>query len=200
MMGRGRESPWIVLVVAGAIGASFVAGVLGGGPWLRTHAALHAPGSDGLFRPWQLLTSAGVHGLPLHLALNVVGLLAFGPRLERALGPVWFAGVLVGSAVAAALSHLADPQAAPVLYGASGVVLGVIGAYAVLFGRERVHLFWAFPVPLWLIFWGLIAAEAVGLVLGVADGVSQAAHVGGAVAGAGLGFLRRHAVPVGPSG
>ncbi|MET0290808.1 MAG: rhomboid family intramembrane serine protease, partial [Steroidobacteraceae bacterium] len=51
-------------------------------PAIELHFALWNPGT-GLFRPWQLVTSAFLHGGWIHLAVNAMVLYSFGPVLER---------------------------------------------------------------------------------------------------------------------
>ncbi len=55
------------------------------------------------FEPWQLITSAFLHGGFAHIALNMYALYAFGSMVERTMGSrrfafLYFASVLTGSA------------------------------------------------------------------------------------------------------
>jgi membrane associated rhomboid family serine protease len=52
---------------------------------LGTPSSFDAGPSAG-FAPWQLVTSAFLHGSVMHLTLNMIGLYSFGRSVEDALG------------------------------------------------------------------------------------------------------------------
>lgn len=162
-------------------------------------AALHTP-----------FTSAFLHGGWSHLIGNMVFLLVFGDNIEDRMGHWRFLlFYLVGAAAASLLfGFLTDEPNVP-LVGASGAISAVLGAYIVLFPRQRVltfvpplllpwllgSLFMRLPrfympwLPAWLFigYWALIQLLEAG---NVSDGVgSEAAnvawwaHVGGFVFG-----------------
>jgi membrane associated rhomboid family serine protease len=87
---------------------------------------------------WRLVTMLFVHTNVLHLAADVVGLLAIGLVLERIVGPVAFAAVYVTAGVcSSALTLAASPMA--VSAGASGAIFGVCGLALVAFIRGVRH-------------------------------------------------------------
>lgn len=102
----------------------------------RDHGVIaHAP------RVHAFLTHAFLHAGWLHLGLVLLLLWLAGPGLERRLGRPIFAGLCLASALAAAVTHLVtSPGATAPLIGASGVAAGVVGAFALRFGRGRVRL------------------------------------------------------------
>ena len=136
---------------------------------------------------WRLLTATFLHGGLMHLALNMLGLWSGGRELNRLHGNAQFLLIYFGSAlVGSALSlHFSAQQAVSV--GASGAVFGVLGALFVALYRHRGHLA------------GLNAKNALtgqgvflvyALVQGFAkDGIDNAAHVGGLVAGCLLAWI-----------
>ena len=134
-------------------------------------------------------TATLVHGGLLHLFFNMLMLLLCGVAVERVLG---VPNLLVIYGVSALVSALAqwsvDPQGLSPVIGASGAISGVIGAYALSFGRPKivsrsprvnrlVHILWlaaAWTVLQVAVGW---AAGQEGLLL------ATPAHVGGFVAG-----------------
>lgn len=140
---------------------------------------------DGEF--WRLLTATVLHGGLLHLALNMYALWVAGTQVTRWFGNGQFLLIYWGSAMAgSALSlHFSAQQAVSV--GASGAVFGVLGAVlaAVFQHRERV------PKPVvtqLLTSQGLFVAISLGQGF-VREGIDNAAHIGGLLAGAGMAWL-----------
>src|SRR5205823_10946571 len=137
---------------------------------------------------WRLLTALFLHGGFLHLGFNLFALYVLGPPLERAIGTMRFAACYLisglGSSVGlVALMTLGFIQATQVI-GASGCIMGVVGAWAGFLLRHR-------HAPLAkqrLANIGLIVAIQVAFDLSTPQ-VSMAAHMCGFVAGFLLGLL-----------
>jgi membrane associated rhomboid family serine protease len=139
------------------------------------------------------LTATLVHAGIVHLAFNLIVLLACGRAIEPILGK---GGLIIlyvlGAYAAAAAEYAVGPRALVPMIGASGAISAVIGAYAMLFGRNKVKV--ANPiVALWLhVLW--LAAAWVGLQLMVgfafvasgAGAIAVAAHIGGFIIGLAL--------------
>jgi membrane associated rhomboid family serine protease len=144
------------------------------------------PGAVG-FRPWQLVTSAFLHGNTMHLFLNMFALYMFGSDVERALGSSRHL-VLYGAAVlSAALVQLlvVSVDAGPVPYptvGASGGVFGLLLAFGVLFPRRTVVLLIP-PIPMraWVFVTLYALIELGNGVFGSQAGVAHFAHLGGMI-------------------
>jgi len=166
---------------------------------LLTHFALWPLGQHfvrGLgpvsFEPWQLLTSAFMHGGFPHIALNMFALWSFGTMVERAVGSRRFAWLYFASVFAASLVQLLfvtatlDGGAVPTV-GASGGVFGVLLAFAVLFPQARMMIF---PIPIPLKAWVLVTLYAVieltSGVFGTMQGVAHFAHLGGMLGAGGV--------------
>ena len=149
------------------------------------------------FEPWQLVTSAFLHGGFAHLFLNMFALWMFGRDCERVLGAARFLALYSGAVLSAGLTQLAVASLADVAYptvGASGGVFGVLLAFAMLFPERRIMLlFPPIPMParLFVALYGL--AELANGVLGTQAGVAHFAHLGGML-GAWL-LLRRWRAP-----
>jgi membrane associated rhomboid family serine protease len=143
------------------------------------------------FRPWQLVTYAFMHGSVLHIAFNMYALYMFGGLIERVMGArrylIYYFTCLVAAAVAQlAVVYLFDDRMFPTV-GASGAIFGLLGAFAMLFPREKLMMI-PIPVgiPAWLFvtLYGLV--ELFSGVTGTMSGVAHFAHLGGLFAGLAL--------------
>ncbi len=141
--------------------------------------------------PWVVtpLTATLLHAGIGHLFFNLLIFMFCGRAVEGAVGPRNLLILYVaGAFVAAAAEFTIDPDAAIPMIGASGAVSAIIGASAMLFGKNRVRVangdlaLWL--NALWLLVAWVIIQAAVGLVFGQ-QGLMLAvgAHVGGFVAG-----------------
>jgi membrane associated rhomboid family serine protease len=80
---------------------------------------------------WTLLTYAFLHGAWMHVIINTVWLLAFGPPVARRFGAAGFLLFMAVTAITAALAHWAlAPMDFMPLIGASGADSGLMGAAA----------------------------------------------------------------------
>ena len=111
------------------------------------------PLGSGLFMPWQLLSYTLLHGDLAHLLFNMLGLWMFGSVLERLWGVRRYLQFMAGAGVAAAVTQLLVTalmgSAAPTV-GASGVLFGLLMAYALSFPRRQFDLVGFLPVVLLL--------------------------------------------------
>jgi membrane associated rhomboid family serine protease len=148
---------------------------------------------DPLLGGYRLLSSMFLHGGLAHILGNMFFLYVFGDNVEERLGHGRYLLFYLAGGVMATLAHGAFMPSSPVpLVGASGAVSAILGAYIVLFPRQRVLTFippfFIFWLPAWLYlgYWALIqVVEAVGgLVVVAGDGVAWWAHVGGFFFGA----------------
>jgi membrane associated rhomboid family serine protease len=135
-----------------------------------------------------VLTSMFLHGGLFHLVGNMLFLFVFGDNIENRMGHGAFVlFYLLGGALATLAHGLFAPGSQTPMIGASGAVSAVLGAYIVLFPRQRVLTFvpplFLFWLPAWLYigYWALLQfVQATG---GVSGGVAWWAHVGGFVFG-----------------
>jgi rhomboid protease GluP len=88
---------------------------------------------------WRLVTACFLHFGPVHLLFNMLALMLLGPWVEWAMGHWRTLLVYVGSAIGSmALVLLLIEQRVignQLAVGASGAIMGLVGAQAVLFGR-----------------------------------------------------------------
>jgi membrane associated rhomboid family serine protease len=143
--------------------------------------------------PWRtIITSMFLHGGWLHLIGNLWFLWVFGNNVEDSMGHSRFAVFYLLCGVAAAAAQVMVDPASPVpMVGASGAISGVMGAYAILFPRVRIHtlvvlviLFFRVAVPAWVMlgYWFVLQLVSTG-VGGDVGGVAIWAHIGGFLAG-----------------
>lgn len=131
---------------------------------------------------WQLITYMLVHDPtnPMHIVFNMLTLYFFGGAVESAWGSrrfVWFYVICgMGAAICAVIMD------SGVVIGASGGVFGVMVAYAMLFPDTVVLFFGIIPMRALHLVILLIAVEIV-LLLGPGTGISNWAHLGGALTG-----------------
>jgi membrane associated rhomboid family serine protease len=135
--------------------------------------------------PWGVVTYLFVHGGIIHLATNMFALYVFGPAVENRLGSrtfiLYYLYCGIGAALFSVLLGLAIHQS-PVI-GASGAVLGVLAAYAMLWPDEEVFLL---LLPIRVKARTLVIALAVmDLVLArfFPGSTAHEAHLGGLLAG-----------------
>ena len=144
-----------------------------------------------------LVTSMFIHGGLLHLAGNMMFLWVFGGNLEARLGHIWYLLFYFATGILAAVCHgVVEPASTIPLVGASGAIAGVMGAYLMLYPRNRINsliIFYFITVirlsAFWLLgFWFAWQLVQALLAFGVSAQVSVAfwAHVGGFVAGVGI--------------
>lgn len=149
---------------------------------------------DGHGNPLTLLSSMFLHGGWFHIIGNMWFLWVFGDNIEDVMGPVRFVVFYVLCGLAAAMAQiLSDPGSAVPMVGASGAVSGVMGAYALLYPRSRVHtlIFLGFfvttvavPAVVMLGYWFVLQLLGGLPALGSSGGgVAFWAHIGGFLAG-----------------
>jgi len=133
---------------------------------------------------WRIITVGFLHADILHITMNLYALYGVGRLMERFFGP-WrllaaYALSLSGSSILVTL--LAPPERVTV--GASGAIMGVLGALLVYFWKYRQLLVGAQG------FLGRLGRMAViNIGVGLLPGISWWGHLGGFLAGAGAGAV-----------
>jgi membrane associated rhomboid family serine protease len=139
--------------------------------------------------PLTPLTATLVHAGFVHLFLNLLILLFCGRAVETLLGMRGLVILYLAGAYAAAAAHyVANPMEATPMVGASGAISAVVGAYAMMFGRNRVKV--ANPsAALWLnALWLAVAWVGLQLMVGITfttagSRIAIMAHIGGFLVG-----------------
>jgi membrane associated rhomboid family serine protease len=182
-------------LLAFATGRGDLAATLGG----FVPARLSGPAEDAILAAIVTpLTATLVHGGLIHLGFNLLAFLFCGRAVETILGGRGIVILyLVGAYAAAAAQFVATPHGTLPMVGASGAISAVIGAYAMMFGRNRVNV--ANPAlarwlhALWLAAAWIVLQLLIGFTFRVPIGsgsqginIAFAAHIGGFLAGLAL--------------
>jgi len=144
-----------------------------------------------LSAPWQLVTSMFLHGSISHIFFNGFTLLMFGPLLEQLIGGRKFLEVYFGTGIFGGLLYLTGIYfgiTAPLpALGASGALMGVLGALAML--RPNMQLYvWFIPMPMYMAVPLWFFLDLLG-VFNPASSVGNLAHIGGLLAGLAYGYF-----------
>ena len=157
--------------------------IMGADRFLVTWFAVYPPV---FFQLWRVVTYQFLHGHPWHILLNMLGLFFLGPTLERHWGSKRFViFYLICGAVGGlfypllvALNFLASGP----LIGASGAILGMLAACAILFPHFVVFIIF-FPVPIRVAAIGLTLLYTANLLMAGFNAGGDAAHLAGIAAG-----------------
>ncbi len=133
---------------------------------------------------WRLLTSTFLHGGAMHLFMNLYGLMFVGLFLEPVLGRAKLLLIYLLTGVVASLASLLW-YTATVSVGASGAIFGLYGAFVALL------LAGAFPAEFKKPFlFSTAVFVGYNLLFGfLAEGIDNAAHLGGLASGLVAGYL-----------
>jgi rhomboid protease GluP len=131
------------------------------------------------YAPWQLLSAVFFHFSVLHLAFNMMGLVAFGRELELRFGParallLFLAAGVLGYVASVGWSGAHGPPTGGASGGVFGQLGGVIGVAIVQRQKGWKEL--------------LVQNLVLALVMAVFFRVNTVAHLGGFVAGGLIGF------------
>ncbi|MHB9130557.1 MAG: rhomboid family intramembrane serine protease [Armatimonadota bacterium] len=143
-----------------------------------------------------MLWAMFLHADILHLAGNMLFFWVFGPATEDRLGIprfllIYFCAGIVGDLLQGIIDSLVAGGSMPGI-GASGCIMGIMGAYWFLFPWSTVCVFYWFGwfmrgiwevQAVWIIGLFILLDVVEGVVYGSGGGVANFAHVGGGVAG-----------------
>ncbi len=140
---------------------------------------------------WTIVTHQFMHGSWAHLLGNMWFLIIFGDNIEAAIGKVRYLVFYLFCGVIAALSHMAfNLDSFIPAVGASGAISGILGAYIILYPKNKISTIIPFgfiriykiEALYFLFIWFILQ-----LVFSFTDpygGVAYMAHVGGFAGGA----------------
>jgi len=150
-----------------------------------------------------IFTSMFMHGGLMHILGNMLYLWIFGDNVEDSFGHGKFLIFYLVCGVAASFSQIfVDPNSPIPSLGASGAIAGVLGAYLIMFPRNRVRnlvfigfLFTTIELPAVVVlgFWIVIQifSQYTSTFGHAQGGVAYMAHIGGFATGLLLCFLFR---------
>ena len=170
---------------------------------------MQAPGPHPIWLT--LFTSMFMHAGFLHIAGNMLYLWIFGDNVEDNFGHFKFIIFYLVCGLAAAFAQIAmDPYSKIPSLGASGAIAGVLGAYLIMFPKNRVRallplgFIWTtvdLPAYVVLGFWIVLQLFSQFVEFGKitnqgqGGGVAYMAHIGGFFAGLVLTFIFRKKRP-----
>jgi membrane associated rhomboid family serine protease len=137
---------------------------------------------------WQLATYLFLHGGPVHILFNMLGVWMFGVELERLWGTRQFVKYYAITGIGAGLTVLAvgllvGPNAETYRFptiGASGALYGLLVAFAYYYPDRPLLMFFLFPIPA---KYFVMIVGAMAFLSAPQSRVSETAHLGGLVIG-----------------
>jgi rhomboid protease GluP len=150
--------------------------------------------ADGQY--WRLASAMFLHANVIHWFTNTFSLYQLGTLYEEMFGSARFALIYFTTGICASLLSALLLPPYGIALGASGAVLGILGAF--FFSVRRSPLYrnqrWTRSLLVQLSFWA-----ALNIVIGFSiPQIDNAAHIGGLVSGLILGALLPHNVPPPP--
>lgn len=132
---------------------------------------------------WQLITYQFLHGGLFHILVNMFMVWMFGRELERIWGPWGFLRFYLICGVAAGATMIVfGPYSTPTV-GASGAMLGLLGAFAYYWPNRRVYVWGIVPIQIKYL---VLILGAISLFFGThqaRSNVAHLAHLGGLLMG-----------------
>ena len=167
--------------------------ILGGNTLLTVWFSVYPASFLTTLQVWRLVTYQFLHGYMLHILFNMLGLFFLGPTLEHHWGSkrflIFYLGCgIVGGLLYPALLGMRIISPHPTLgvlplVGASGAILGMLAACAILFPQFVVFII-VFPVPIRVAAIICIFIATVIILSKGSNAGGEAAHLGGMAAGA----------------
>ncbi|MCA9241532.1 MAG: rhomboid family intramembrane serine protease [Planctomycetales bacterium] len=140
-------------------------------------------------RPWevyQLLTYSLVHDnhTVWHIVGNMFGVWMFGRELEMRYGGreflLYYLGAVLSGGVLVTLYSVIT-QTPGLTFGASAGTVATVVLYALNYPHRTVLLYFAIPVPMWLVGAFVVGMDLMRALGGGQDHVSWQGHLGGAL-------------------
>lgn len=139
------------------------------------------PIDSGQFKPYQLVTRMFAHKDIGHIAFNMLALYMFGSPLEKVWGAKRFFIFYFACGLTAGLTSLFMKTGG---LGASGAIMGLMGAFAYLFpNTEMMMLLLPLPIKAKYMVPIIAALDLFGAFNPVPTGIGHWAHLGGLAMG-----------------
>ncbi len=148
-------------------------------------------------RPVTFFTYMFLHGGFGHLLGNMIFLWLMGCIIEMGSGKGFYSALYIGTGLGSVvLFWMIYSDSVIPLIGASGAIAGLMGAFAVLYGRKKVRIFYSlgfyfnylnvkaiYLLPFW------VGNELYQLFFGGISHVAYVGHIGGLISGAVFGLI-----------
>ncbi|GAB3941409.1 rhomboid family intramembrane serine protease [Kribbella albertanoniae] len=174
--GIQRGNPQVITMTVLALNVLVFIGVRVGSPQVLNDLVLFPILVE--TEPWRLLTSAFTHVQIFHIFSNLFMLWQIGPPLEQMLGRLRFTILYLLSALGGGIAVWLISAPTSATLGASGAVLGLVGALLVVSRARNLDVTWIL---------GYVAITAVLSFL--IPNISWEGHLGGFVTGAAVAWL-----------
>jgi membrane associated rhomboid family serine protease len=176
---------WLLIINIGVFMLMALSPALGA--FLANWFAVDATSLTGALQLWRLITYQFLHASFTHILLNMLGVFFLGPTLERNWGSRKFITFYLGCGMAGGLFYLFLAGIGfldrTYMVGASGAVLGMLAACAILFPHFVVILL-IFPLPIRTAAIILTVMYLATIVGRGHNAGGDAAHLAGMAAGA----------------
>lgn len=156
---------------------------------IYTWFQLDASSWTGIFQLWRLITYQFLHASFWHILFNMIGLYYFGPILERQWGARRFLPFYLGCGTAGALFYILLVTVGLLppgeMVGASGAILGLLAACAILFPNMALFIYFIpIPIPIRVAAFIFALLYFVAIITGGSNAGGDAAHLAGMATGA----------------
>lgn len=152
------------------------------------------PFESGNFSIYQLLTYQFTHGGPIHLLMNMMGLVFLAPTVESYLGTKKFYIFYLICGIFAALLHLTMSNSMSPLVGASGSIWGIVMMFTVMLPNEKLNIMF---IPIGIKAKYLISVFLLIEIISIVyanDNISHWGHLGGAISGVILYYIDKYII------
>jgi membrane associated rhomboid family serine protease len=137
-----------------------------------------------------------------HLLWNMFFLFIFGFIVEASIGHLYFIAAYILAGLASSLGFvLVSPDNGMWNMGASGAIAGLVGLYAILYGKRKIQFFYTLifyfdyiKAPAYLLLPVWLGYEIYSQ-FSVSDNVNNLAHIGGLLFGALMAYLIKRYMP-----
>jgi rhomboid protease GluP len=182
---------WVLTMQAGEGGGMHTLIGMSGAASYQLGASLPFPYLFESREWWRLVTAMFLHGGLIHIGFNMMALMQFGPALEELYGTARYLFLYV---VTGALGFLASSFTGHFSVGASGALLGLIGAMIAITTKRGGSFMRDLRSR-------LISTVAILFVIGFwrGMGIDNSAHIGGFAVGFVMGKIYEDRQPMNPS-
>jgi membrane associated rhomboid family serine protease len=154
------------------------------GDWLINNLALTPADITERYYLWETVTYIFLHAGFWHLAFNALMLWIFGAMMENVWGARKFAWYCLVTGMGAALCQVAAaPHSQVPVLGASGVVFGLLAAFAFEFPESTVYMYFVFPMKSKHMVLLLAVLELAASFNPQQSAIANFAHLGGMITG-----------------
>jgi membrane associated rhomboid family serine protease len=180
VVGSTNPTPIVLTIIAINVVVFFLEG-FGTNTSVVDRFAMWPDGVHFYHQYYRAFTALWLHADFVHIFFNMIALLIVGPALEVLLGKVRFLALyLLAGLGGSVASYILSPHN-EVGIGASGAIMGVLGAYVVIGLRRRL------PVA------PVIGLLVLNFLIGFSGNIDWRAHLGGVVTGSVLAFVYDYA-------